>query len=80
MKIVAISVKGHEYLYNASTAHKVAEAKAQKVADALNGINYKLDDKHVWYVHDVDRYDNAFYYAESQRFTYGKNGTIKRIA
>ena len=61
-------------------AHKVAEAKAQKVADALNGINYKLDDKHVWYVHDVDQYDNAFYYAESQRFTYGKNGTIKRIA
>lgn len=80
MKVVALSVKGQEFLYKASTAHKVAEEKAQKVADALNEVKYKLDGNYVWYVHDVDQYDDAYYYAEAQRFTYGKNGAIKRIA
>lgn len=80
MKIVAQAVKGHEYFYKATTAHKVPEKNAQKVADALNEIKYKLSDGCVWHVFDVGMYDNAYYYAEGQRFTYGKNGTIKRIA
>lgn len=80
MKIVAQAVKGHEYFYNARTAHKVPEKNAQKVADALNEIKYKLSEDSVWHVFDVDMYDNAYYYAEGQRFTYGKNGAIKRIA
>lgn len=80
MKIVAIAVKGHEYLYKASTAHKVPEKNAQKVADALNEVKYKLTEDRVWHVYDVDMYDNAYYYAEGQRFTCGKNGTIKRVA
>lgn len=80
MKIVAQAIKGQEYFYKASTAHKVPEAKAQKVADALNEISYKLADGRVWHVFDVGMYDDAYYYAEGQRFTYGKNGTIKRYA
>lgn len=80
MKVVAIAKKGAEFIYNASTAHKVPEANAQKVCDALNGIGYKLfSPDFVWHVYDVGPYDNAYYYAEGQRFTYGKTG-IKRIA
>ena len=81
MKIVAIAVKGMEFLYNSRTAHKVAQAKAQVVCDALNKVGYALkDDNSVWHVYDVNAYDDAFYYAETQRFSCGKNGTIKRIA
>lgn len=80
MKIIAIAVKGKEFLYNSRTAHKVAQNKAQVVCDALNKVGYALDDNSVWHVYDVSAYDDAFYYAETQRFSCGKSGTIKRIA
>lgn len=79
MKIIAKTNKGAEFCYNARTAHKVPEKYAEKIADALNGIGYTLNDGQAWHVYDVGSYDDAFYYAEGQRFTYGKTG-IKRIA
>lgn len=80
MKIVAQAIKGQEFFYRASTAHKVPEKNAQKIADALNEVGYELMEGRVWHIFDVGMYDDAYYYAEGQRFTYGKNGTIKRIA
>lgn len=77
MKIIAQAIAGHEFCYNARTAHKVPEKYAEKIAEALNGIKYRLKDGHVWHVFDVGPYDDAYYYAEGQRFTYGKTG-IKR--
>lgn len=79
MKIVAQAIIGQEFFYKASTAHKVPEKNAQKIADVLNEIKYKLTEDRVWHVFDVGMYDDAYYYAEWQRFTYGKNGTVKRI-
>ena len=79
MKIIAKAIKGSEFFYDVRTAHKVPQKYAEKVADALNGIGYKLNDKQVWHVYDVGSYEAAYLYAEGQRFTYGKTG-IKRIA
>lgn len=79
MKVLAIAEKGREYLYNARTAHKVASAHAQAVCDALNGAGYALDDSTVWTVVDVNAYDNAYYYAETQKFTYGKRGIVRKM-
>ena len=80
MVIVAKGIKGKEFFYKAQTAHKVPERNAQKVADILNACGYRFQDGETWHVYNVDEYDNAYYYAEGQRFTYGKGGTVKRIA
>lgn len=76
MKVLAISKKDHEYLYNAASAHKVAARSAERIATALNKINYKLKPGQIWFIHDVDSYDNASIYAEDQKF-YIYKGTIK---
>ena len=73
MTILAISAKGQEYLYRASTAHKVSKAKAKMIADALNRIQYKIKDNEVWFIHEVDQYDSAYVFAEGQKFTTYKN-------
>ena len=78
MKVVAKSVKGNEFLYSAKSAHKVAKASAEAICKALNDSNYDLKNGETWFVHDVDKYDNAFQYAEWQSFT-RRNGTIRRV-
>lgn len=79
MKIVAIAEKGREFIYITRTAHKVNAAKAARIVELLNAAKYKLPDaeKTTWFIYDVDRYDNAFYYAEGQSFTLGKRGLIE---
>lgn len=76
MTVIAMSIKDKEYLYKASTAHTVSKSNARKICDMLNSLKYKLDDDHVWFVHEVDKYDNAYIYAERQKFTLYK-GTLK---
>ena len=79
MTIVAKSVKGQEFFYNAKSAHKVSKASAKEICKALNDYKYELyDDNEVWFVHEVDKYDNAFGYAEYQAFT-RRNGAIRRV-
>ena len=80
MKILAIAEKGREFIYAPKTAHKVNAAKAEKVAAILNECGYMLTDaaRYTWHVYDVDRYDNAYVYAQYQKFTYGKTG-LKRV-
>lgn len=77
MFILAISKKGAEFAYNARTAHKVSKASAEKIKTVLNKLRYKLTrDDQVWFVHEVDQYDQAYDFAEYQRFTIYK-GMIK---
>ena len=76
IKIVAKSAKGHEFMYNAKSAHKVSEASTKYICDILNEYKYKLNDDEVWFIHDVDKYDMAYEYAEFQRFTV-RNGIVK---
>lgn len=78
MTVIAIAKQGQEFMYNASTAHKVNEKKADAIIKALNEIKYKLNDGEIWHKYNVDKYDRAFEYALSQRITAGKSG-IKRI-
>ena len=79
MKIVAKSVKGHEFLYNAPSAHKVSERSAKLICKALNEIGYKLKEGEVWHIHEVDEYDGAYEYATFQSFV-RRNGGLKEIA
>ena len=80
MIIIAQSIKGEEFIYDVRTAHKVPKQNAQKIADALNRIKYKLKDKHIWFVHEIDEYDVAFNYASFQSFSYGKRGIVRRAS
>jgi len=78
MKVIAISAKGHEFLYKPSTAHKVSERSGRKIMDALNKAGYKLKENEVWHMHDVDCYDNAYAYASYQEFTIYKGSIRER--
>ena len=77
MKILALSVTGKEYLYIPATAHKVNQQKAKIVCDIVNKYQYKVKPGYTWHIHEIDNYDNAFYYASAQAFTISKNGLVK---
>lgn len=78
MKILAISVKGQEFLYKPATAHKVSDRSGKAIMDALNKAGYGLKEGEVWHIHDVDRYDNAYAYASYQEFTVYKGNIRER--
>ena len=78
MVVVAIAVKGREYLYSAKTAHKVNAKKAVKIAEMLNAAAFKIDAGHVWHVFEIDAYDDASVWAADQEFQLGKRGLIRR--
>lgn len=77
MIIVAKSVKGHEFAYSPKSAHKVSKASAKYICDVLNECKYDISENDVWYIHEVDKYDTAFDYAETQHFSV-RNGIVKR--
>ena len=72
MKILAISVKDHEYAYKPETAHKVPVRSAQIICDVCNAYNFKIKPGECWFIHDVDQYDIAYDYATFQSFTIRK--------
>lgn len=78
MKVLAIAAEGKEFLYQSSTAHKVPNASAEKIRDALNKIRYKLKDGQIWHIYEVSAWENAGIYAEGQKFTIRK-GTLKEV-
>lgn len=78
MVVVAIAVKGHEYLYSAKTAHKVNAKKAGKIAELLNAAAFKIDAGHIWHTFEIDDYDAGFVWASEQEFRLGKRGLIRR--
>ncbi len=79
MTVVARAIKGHEFMYSAASAHRVAEKKAQTIADALNRVQYGITPEQTWHVFDVGPYDNAYAYGEMQGFQQRKNGTITEV-
>ena len=78
MKILAKSIKGKEFIYDASTAGRVSARNAQKVCDIVN--NYKsilgCSEDEVYHVYDVYECDNAYYYAMNRRFILHKDGHV----
>ena len=78
MFVVAKSVKGHEYMYSAKTAHKVSKASANYICKVLNEYNFNLKEGEVWHVHEVGTLDNAYDFAQIQKFT-NRKGIVKRV-
>ena len=78
MIVLAKSVKGAEYMYKASTAHKVSKASAEKIAAALNEKKWQLNDGEIWYMHDVAEFTNAGAYADRQSFVI-RAGVLKEV-
>lgn len=70
MKVLAKTIRGREFMYNAATAHKISEKSAVKIRDAVNAAGFQLnaDKNEIWHIYEIDEYDNAFYYAENQSF------------
>lgn len=76
MKILALSVKGKEYLYDASSARRVSARSAETICKIVNDCKFRInDDSKVWYVHDIDEYDAAYIYACNRSFTI-RNGVV----
>ena len=67
-KFIAASVKGKEFLFDKSRMIAVPKTSAQKIADALNKLNYKLKDSETWFVHNNDSYFNDFIDYEIKRY------------
>ena len=79
MTVVAKAVKGHEWMYCATSAHMVSERNAKKICKILNELKYLIDEeKEVWHPFEVDKYDTATIYAEEQKFVLSRNGQLKR--
>ena len=70
MLVIAISIKGQEYLYRPATARRVSQSSADYVCRVANENKYLLkNDNETWYIHNVDNYDAAAVYASRQAFT-----------
>ncbi len=72
MLVIAKSKAGHEFIYNAASARKVSARSAETILKVLNDMRWRLKDGEIWHIHEVDEYDNAFYYAQRQAFTIRK--------
>ena len=79
MIVVARAIKGKEFLYSASSAHRVKPDNAQKICEALNREQYGITLEQVWHPFDVGMYDNAYAYGEMQGFQLRKDGTIRKV-
>ena len=77
MFVIAKSLKGAEYMYKAESAHKVSERSAKTILQVLNDKRWDLKENEVWAIHEVWNIDNAYYYAQDQKFTI-RNGIVKK--
>lgn len=68
MKIAAITIKGTEFVYRGSTAHKVPERSAAAIVDALNTAGFRLRPGECWHLYDIDKYTGAYDFALCQAF------------
>lgn len=70
-KFIAIAVKGKEFLYSKRNMIAVPTKSAQRIADMLNAVNYKLKDGQIWWVYDNDWYTNDYIESEIKRCSKG---------
>lgn len=79
MKILARTIPGREFMYNAKSAHKVSARSAEQILRIVNENADRIGTPagERWHLYDVDQYDNAYYYAQYQSFTI-RNGIVTR--
>lgn len=80
MKIAAKTIKGKEFIYSSRSAHKVNGKNAEAIVSGLNQCGYMLKDNEKWHLYNIDKYDAAYVWAETQSFFISKNGSLKRKA
>lgn len=73
-KVIAKSVKGHEYLYSRKDCYAVSAAKAKLVCDTLNRLAWNLKDNETWFIHEIDDFDFKYTNAAFQKLIAGKTG------
>ena len=80
MLVLAMSKAGQEYIYKPNTARQVSKASAKKICDIVNEYKFLFTchPGYVWHIHEVDKYDSAYDYAQYQKFTIRK-GIVKSI-
>ena len=72
-KFIAVSPKGTEYMYNRETMIAVPKASAQKIADFLTKVGYRLKNNEVWSVHDNDWYTDGYISMEIRKCSRSMN-------
>jgi hypothetical protein len=77
MKIIAKTIKGHEYMYDPRTARKVSNKNADLICKIVNEHKTILGAKEneVFHVYTIDEYSKAWDYAQYQSFTI-RNGVV----
>ena len=75
MLILAKTIEGKEYFYNARSARSLSKKSARLICDIVNEYKYKLQTGEKWHIYDVDKYDIAFDYATRQAFKI-RNGIV----
>lgn len=73
-KVIAKSVKGHEYLYSRKDCYSVSAVKAKLVCDTLNRLAWNLKNNETWFIHEIDDSDFAYTNAAFQQLVAGKTG------
>lgn len=76
MLVIAKAVKGKEFFYKASSARKVSKKSAKVICDICNKYNYQLQAGEIWHIYEIDKYCNAYDYAQFQQFKIYK-GIVK---
>lgn len=76
MLILAKTIEGKEYFYNARSARAVSKKSAQTIRDIANDNNYQLRPGEKWHIYEIDKYDIAFDYAQLQAFKI-RNGIVR---
>lgn len=78
MKILALTIRGREFMYNPKTAHKVSSNSAETICQIVNRYKFMYNDNPgcTWHIYEVDKYDTAYTYAQYQDFTIRK-GVVK---
>lgn len=72
-KFIAIAAEGQEYIFSKANMIAVPTSTAQKIADALNEVRYKLKQGQIWWVFDNDWYYNDYITAEIKSYSPKRN-------
>lgn len=77
MYIIAKTIKGREFMYNPKTARRVSARSAKTILEVVNRYAFLLDTERgeIWHIYEIDQYDTAFCFAQSQAFTI-RNGIV----
>ena len=79
-KMIAKAIQGQEFIYSRKSAHSVPVSSAQKICDALNAKQYRLNDGETWHVYDAGMYEMEYTAAGYQSFSIRNGRIIEKTA